>query len=538
MKINRLDILLDGKTIFIGFLVLILPISVYLLIIIHHERDEKFREIHASTDGAISEFEILLDHLNGALINLRNIGSDCNDSVLELMNELSFGLPGVEAFYILDAGGQTLCTDWLSNYSSFSKEMHRYKNGLNISGEHYFEKISQTGIYVYRRNSQQQFVGALISSAFLRKILNLGVPNEDILAFYNRTTHTQIAINGLNSKDRLEIIDNALVQGRDDYWEKYKGGSKVIVKASSQYPEIVAVYLHKTQSSYQIIRTNAIEFIGMAILSAFLLWVWLVYRFQIVNSYRYQLNQAIIAREFVPYFQPIVDIANNQWVGVEVLARWVRHGHHVAFPDEFIGKAEQYNLLKPLTRQVVDKACEQLEQFIEIRPNLYFTVNLSPNQVDEDTLKAVHFFAQKYPKLKPENIRFEITEQGLADANKPDFQKTVEALRALGFKFGLDDFGTGQSGLEYFSNLSPDFLKIDRRFVASISNPHSVDFQLLKTIVQLAKSLAITIVAEGIENKQQEEWLLTQGIRYGQGWYYRKPMDTNLFIETFSLISK
>lgn len=523
MNVSWKHIFLDKTTLLVSILFLILPSLFYCYFLISVERTEKQDSATLTVQNALYEIETLMDHINGALINLITSDLTCSQNTIKQMHELSFELLGVEAFFVLDNEGNTLCTDWLDNFSSFDVHTFQRHAGINFSNEIYLSSIKRTGVYVYRKNSRDQFVGSLVASTFFRQVLNQNIPAGDTLAFYNRYHEQPMAINGIVSARGVADIQRALRFEAEPVF--VAGDQRFIIHATSgQYPDLAVAYLFVQKSASDLLRLKTTDILTVFGLSILIVIGWIHYRYEKINSYPYQLKLALKNREFVPFYQPIVDMQTGQWLGVEILARWYRAGAVVAFPDEFIAKAERYGLLKALTRQVTTKSIALIKDVVEQHPNFYFSINLAPNQMDQATVNFVMNILSQNPEVKAHNIRFEITEQGLAEVNKASFSDTVEQLSAHGIYFGLDDFGAGQSGLEYFSNLTPHFLKIDRRFVSAISHANSVDFQILKTIVQLAKTLKLTIVAEGVETEQHARWLIDQGIQKGQGWLYHKPM--------------
>lgn len=524
MIISWKNTLFDRVTLIVSLMLLVLPSLLYSWSVVTVVRSEKLKATELIVQNSIYEIETLMDHINGALISLVSIELDCTEKTIQLMHELSFELIGVEAFYVLDNEGNVLCTDWLNDFSTFNTSIHQERPGINFSGEIYFPKIGRTGVYVYRKNASDYFVGSLVASAFFRQILNQGVPAGDTLAFYNRFHDMPMAINGIISTANLIAIKEVL---RSPSGAVQQVGSQrvTLARASEQYSDLIAAYTYKQETLTDILGSRLPEITTIFSLSMLVFIGWFNLRHRILSSYQYQISRALKHEEFTPYFQPIVDMSTGEWIGAEVLARWHRSGAVVANPDEFIAKAEKYNLLKPITRQIAAKAFAELEVLLKNHPEFYFTVNLSPNQIDQITVNFIMASLANHKNILPKNIRFEITEQGLADVNKERFRETIEYLRSQGFSFGLDDFGAGQSGLEYFNNITPDFLKIDRRFVSAISFPESVDFQILVTILQLAQKLDLVIIAEGVETRDQQQWLLQHDIRCGQGWLYHKPMS-------------
>ncbi|EAR07803.1 EAL [Reinekea sp. MED297] len=442
------------------------------------------------------------------------------------MHRLSYDLPGVEAFAMVNQFNEVRCTNWLRNLGNLSLDLPLQHSGLHLSGEEYIGLVGKTGVLAYRPGSENTLIVSLISSTYLRQALAQNIPIGDSIVLFNSFARKHIAMNGLLNSGEIAQLEQGLGQG-DPEFDVIERRS-LMTQTSLQYPSVSVGYFYNPPSYLSALQQRLPEvslFIALSLLAA---WGWLAYRHNKVNSIEYQIQVGLRQHEFEPELQPIVDMETGQWVGAEMLARWRRAGRTVAYPDEFIPAAEASRRIKTLTRVLTERVFKSLDGGT-LPDDFYISINLSPNHVDERTESAIVALAEQYPAFNTNNIRFEITEHGLQETGRRRFQDVVSRLKQQGFLFGLDDFGTGQSGLEYFSNLSPDFLKIDRRFVNAIDSPESIDFQLLKTIVQLAQSLNLIIIAEGVETEQERDWLQQQGIRFAQGWYYEKALPLPIF---------
>lgn len=510
-----------------GFLLLVLPILVFAFITVQHVQRTNSERIEVVSQNVLNDFEVLLDRINGALIHVNFSYQNCDANIRNEMHRLSFDLPGVEAFAIINQFGSFRCTNWLRNLPDTPVNLSVNHSGMHLTGEEYIEPVSKTGVLLYRPRSDGGQVAALMSSAYLRQVLNLSLPVNDTLVLYNEQEMKPIAINGLISVKSLEWVSSMVAQSNQTAEES----TQDYIAYSQQYPDIAVVYLAGKQTWIEILEQHRSELLVVIVMSLVASWGWVGYRHRLVNSIAFQIQIGLRNNEFVPHIQPVVNMKSGEWVGAEVLARWQRGGQIVSYPDQFIPAAEQAGFIKAITKQITINLAEQTPNWETIHPTFYFSINLSPNFMDYATVEAVNELEEAFPQISPKQVRFEITEHGIEAANKSEFTRVIKELRLRHYKFGLDDFGTGQSGLEYFSNLTPDFLKIDRRFVTAIDAPESVDFQLLKTIVQLAKSLHLDIIAEGVETESQRVWLLAQGIQFAQGWLYQKAMPLSAFLE-------
>ena len=223
--------------------------------------------------------------------------------------------------------------------------------------------------------------------------------------------------------------------------------------------------------------------------------------------------------QFLPYFEPQVDLATGRLTGFEVLARWHHPLTGIIAPDRFIAIAEEHNLIGRLSDQVVRKA---LAAAVDWDPTLTLSINISPRQFTDSWLaqKIVRLLAET--GFPAERLVVEVTESSLfADI---DLARTiVESLKNQGIALALDDFGSGFSSLSHLSALPFDKIKIDRAFVASIGKNRQ-SAAIVRAVTTMAQALDVPVVAEGIEDAAAHEALLQMGCASGQGWYFGKPI--------------
>jgi len=243
-----------------------------------------------------------------------------------------------------------------------------------------------------------------------------------------------------------------------------------------------------------------------------------------------ELNQAIEQQQFQLYYQIQIDSSNHAQ-GAEVLIRWLHPERGVISPLNFIPLAEKTGLILPIGQWVLDSACAQLKawQHNPLTQDLILAVNVSAKQFHQDYfVQQVKDTIQRHD-INPEKLRLELTESMLA-VNINDIITKMDALSKLGFHFSLDDFGTGYSSLQYLKKLPLYQLKIDKSFVDNIVSDSS-DQAIVRTIIAMAHSLDLKVIAEGVETKEQQQILLTEGCANYQGYLFSKPVPVNEFEE-------
>jgi len=232
------------------------------------------------------------------------------------------------------------------------------------------------------------------------------------------------------------------------------------------------------------------------------------------------LRKAIAREEFVPYYQTQVDASTGRIVGAEVLIRWMR-GNELVPPLEFIPFAEDTGLIVPIGEWILRKASEQAVKWRQAGyGNLRVSVNLSPRQFQKESIATLISVIED-AGLERGSLELEITE-GILCEDAEETVKIIESLKAAGARVCIDDFGTGYSSLSYLKQFPIDTLKIDRSFVNDIK-PGS-EALLTLAIVNLAHSMKIDLVAEGVETSAQRDFLLRKGCPVMQGYFFSRPV--------------
>jgi diguanylate cyclase (GGDEF)-like protein len=235
------------------------------------------------------------------------------------------------------------------------------------------------------------------------------------------------------------------------------------------------------------------------------------------------LHEALERGELFLDYQPTFDLADEKVTGVEALLRWRHPTRGVVEPSEFIPIAESTGLIVPIGRWVLETACAQVQAWHEQGHALDLSVNVSALQLDDPDFPGTIAEVLAASDLDPSSLILEITETVLM--RDPELVSTrLAGLKALGIRIAVDDFGTGYSSLAYLQQFPVDELKIDRSFVAKIATS-SESRALIRTLVQLGKTLNLGTLAEGIEDRLQLEELRQEDCELGQGFLFARPLD-------------
>jgi diguanylate cyclase (GGDEF)-like protein/PAS domain S-box-containing protein len=246
---------------------------------------------------------------------------------------------------------------------------------------------------------------------------------------------------------------------------------------------------------------------------------------------RADLQRAIVNNEFELHYQPVVRLSDGSTSGVEALLRWRHPERGRVAPDDFIPLAEETGLIIPIGRWVLREGCRTgvlLQKAFPTDPPMSMSINLSVKQLQHSDIVADVHDALEESGLDPQCLTLEITETVvMADADLA-VERLME-LKRLGIRLAMDDFGTGYSSLSYLSMFPVDVLKMDRSFLREGATPEQSG--LASAVVALGQTMALEVVAEGIEIREQWTSLRELGCGLGQGFYFARPMDVDAALE-------
>jgi diguanylate cyclase (GGDEF)-like protein/PAS domain S-box-containing protein len=244
------------------------------------------------------------------------------------------------------------------------------------------------------------------------------------------------------------------------------------------------------------------------------------------------MREGLCSGQFLVHYQPILDVAKNQVVGLEALARWEHPRRGMLQPSVFIPIAEESGLVVDLGALVLKTACTQVskwQQAFPDQPPIFLTVNVSAKQLMHSGLLDELSSALEESGLPASSLTLEITETVLAHNTEAVIER-LKAMRSLGVRLAIDDFGTGYSSLSYLHQFPVDVVKIDKSFVDGITRPGE-GTELPDAIVALAHALKLKTVAEGVETTEQVEHLTSIGCDLWQGFFFARPLEERVVEE-------
>ncbi|HHU72272.1 MAG TPA: EAL domain-containing protein [Clostridiales bacterium] len=235
------------------------------------------------------------------------------------------------------------------------------------------------------------------------------------------------------------------------------------------------------------------------------------------------LRKAIDRNEFELYYQPQVDLATKEIVGLEALIRWNHPTKGLVYPKDFIKYAEENGLIIPIGKWALLTACKELKILeTEGYDNLHMSVNIYSRQFrDNNLIKLIHEVLEE-TGINPNKLDLEITESVAID-DLYNTIATIKELKELGVNFSLDQFGVGYTSIDYLRSIPVNYIKLDKTFIdTALENPINQEF--IQNAINLALLLEIDVVAEGIETPEQEEFLMEANCHKAQGYLYSEPL--------------
>jgi EAL domain-containing protein (putative c-di-GMP-specific phosphodiesterase class I) len=238
------------------------------------------------------------------------------------------------------------------------------------------------------------------------------------------------------------------------------------------------------------------------------------------------LRRALQRGQIEVMYQPIMDLSDGRIAGFEALIRWRHPTHGLMTPDQFVALAEETDMIIPLGRFTLSMASLQLAQwqkFFPLRKPLFVSVNISSRQLKREDFTSDLAEVLESAQLKPGTLKLEVTESQILE--DPDLAEShLREARELGAGVALDDFGTGHSSLSNLQRYPFDTIKVDRSFISTMES-RSDSPVIVNSIVELARDLGLTVIAEGLEVEDEAILLRQMGCQYGQGFVFGEPMS-------------
>jgi sensor c-di-GMP phosphodiesterase-like protein len=321
---------------------------------------------------------------------------------------------------------------------------------------------------------------------------------------------------------RVMLSEGTLIAAPREAVESADGDALIAQSASSRYPVVATAALARAAvraDNRDLVSYGALG--GGTLVVALLAFVLLLPQ-RAGGEPPDELERALEAKEFVPYYQPIVDLMSGKVVGAEVLIRWRRRDGALVPPGQFIPQAEASGLILPMTRALMQAAREEMSPVLGPRPQVTIGFNLTARHFDNEAVVAEVRDVFEGSPIRLDQITLEVTERQPLD-NLETARRVIAGLQALGCKIAIDDVGTGHGGLSYMLKLGVDMIKIDKMFVDALGTER-YSRTIIEMLIDLARNMGMEISAEGVETFEQVAVLRRCGIYLAQGFVFARPL--------------
>jgi sensor c-di-GMP phosphodiesterase-like protein len=474
-------------------------------------------EVVSVTKRALSIADGRLARVVASLDGLAERGvSSCQPAQLEALRQANFATAPVKEFSVVDAAGQTLCSD-LGIPLGVRKVVSSQPLAAGFLIEVLHLAEHREPVVRIRRLGPEGSNGlaALVPSyLFVPQVSTQGGP---------LTSYAVLA-----TREGSAIAKNGIAPPADDDsgFSASARSERFNLVASVTLPRDRVLAIHSDLHQFGTVLTSIIALMILALA----LLVPARRRGDAVA----EIERAVRAGEFVPYCQPIVDITTGKLYGAEVLMRWQKPNGSLALPGAFIPILESSGLILEATRGLMRRARDELGAAYGSRPTLRLSFNLAAAHfANEQIVGDVRDLFGNSP-IRFNQVVLELTERQPIQ-NLTETRRIIAALQGLGVVIAIDDVGTGHSGLSYMLKLGVDLIKIDKLFVDAIGTDGN-SATIIGTLIDLAQNMRMDIVAEGVESFEQVVLLRDLGIRAAQGYVFAPPLPVSSFLQLVEAI--
>ncbi|EDT1338883.1 EAL domain-containing protein [Salmonella enterica subsp. enterica serovar Enteritidis] len=480
----------------------------------HKRSENKFiEEVEGYTASIISRTDSIVRHSEAALVKSNDWrGGVCNQEHHDFMKEIAFTHQYIkEVIWVKDR--VPVCSSLAINSKSvqFPAPM----------------RITKGGDYGWYTSINDLDIPHKMVALGKGNSIVMIDPNDFVDVERQSSTPIDVALIGL-IKDTIFSSSKPLDLS---IWKKIKQGKSSIVSLDNviynvQYFPGLNLAVVGWSSSLPLDKAwynNLLTMIPAGLIISIFLSLGVLRILRRLQSPYCTLLDAIDSHSITVNYQPIVCLQTQKVVGAEALARWRLQDGKYLSPDIFIPLAEQTGLIQKLTELILLTIFKDLGKWLSMHPDLHISLNLSADDLASERLSDLLDKHMLKWNVKPEQIALELTERQFTD---PEVSGAIlSKYRSKGHSVYIDDFGTGYSSLSYLQKLPVNVLKIDKAFINSWE-----DMQITPHIIEIAHSLNLQMVSEGIETEKQRLWLIEHGVQFGQGWLFNKALPKTEFI--------
>jgi sensor c-di-GMP phosphodiesterase-like protein len=501
-----------AKIVAVASVVATAPMLIFNAVLSSHAAGEGRSELRYIAERAVTRAEAVIGEGVAALRGLADAGhTDCRPAHREALAEAAFRSLHIRQIGIADADGTLLCAE----------PMGPLAMDVEMPAATGADPATVIGVVEAPGSGERHAIAALradngmrIIARFRPEVLLEGSGPWFLQDFYEA---------------RVFLEDGSEWSSRSSGWDPARDPSTVSEAAhSSRYPLRVIVTASASaleQTMMPLRRLSIIVSVGFGFLAAAIA-LWTTWSRDAASD---DFSRAVQRGEFVPYYQPVMNIASGELEGCEVLVRWVRPDGTIVSPAAFLPYSEATGLIREITRSLMRQTVIDLADLYVERPKLKIGINLTASHfIDHEIIDEVREIYEG-SGISYSQLMFEVTEQHpLKDIRLA--RAVINRIQRLGSAVALDDVGTGHGGLAYLQQLGIDIIKIDKLFIDKLGEDIHSD-KIVDTLVELANTLGMGIIAEGVERTEQVELLRRIGVTSAQGYVFSPPIPAAAFRE-------
>ena len=472
--------------------------------------------------GIANDTSEMLLQIDRGLIALSGLSYACGAKDISAMNNMAYDIPGISELGLIRPDRKLVCSSWGAVDPPVDPGLPPPVPGFRLLGPLEITLMERFGLVAIRQRDDGSEIVAFIHPSALIGQLGAGLGEEGFAVLLRRKDAHLFAWEG--NVPEMDMVESELasVDSATQLRASFKDGVERTLFAI-ELDGFPGIYSIAAASDAWILR----DWVRMALLlgivglvTSIVLVLLVISIFLKRLSLQGELERSLQKDEFEINYLPIISLKDGRCVGAEALISWRQPGGKRVRPDLFIPLAEDTGLIEPMTEWLMKKLHSEIADLLQHDRSLHIAINLSPSHFESGRILQTSSAIFGNSGILPEQIIYEITERSLIE----DGEKAREVMESLSHRhsgIALDDFGTGYSSLSYIESFPVDYLKIDKCFIKAIGSDAPTT-GLVDAIIDMARRLGLQTIAEGVETREQEAYLLNQGVDFAQGWYYSK----------------
>lgn len=436
----------------------------------------------------------------------------CKKGLYNQLQHITINHPIISGLLLTDSGHKLICTT-LPEASTLNSLSNRSRS---ITGPYHLSLFEQP-VYLIQQRLGHYHVGIVVISSALEQALQT-----------TETTAQAIILRNRYEKKNILIIQRKLEQPN---WTASLPladfTTSETLSGTSKLQSIDGMMVVSVENQRYRLQHLWISQILVSLFFLSMSWLFYFLAKKLVtkhHSLHSLMKLALKNNKFYPVYQPVFDSQKGIYTGAEVLLRWQDEFDEILMPDFFIQEAETTGLIVPITLKIIDITFKETQVLLKERPDFHLAFNISALHFkNKDFFNSFYLLMKQY-NIRPNQMIIEITERDLINTNDRIFTNKMNELRNLGFGLAVDDYGTGHASISYLQHFPFNYLKIDQLFVKAIGTK-AITESLNDAIIQMAKQLNLMIIAEGVETKEQFDYLSLKEVRFFQGWYFSRAIS-------------